>query len=279
MGTELSPQQQPGLGSTGEQVVDESDGKPEARGGIGADEGRVGTGPTAEERAEGVVHRLQEHLGHARRQGHAECVPVAPGVLDGDQTLLAGDADDHCSPLGEQLVRAVAGRAGGQLVARQVPHAPQQVVGIIGMAGPAALIEGLEVGLEGGHGLRLNQLPQLLGAEQLGQQLAVEGQGLGLALGERRVALVEEVGHVREGQRRGERRGTGGVDGDHPQLAGPDLAHELDQGGDVEGVAQTLAIGLEQDREGPVPRRHGEEVGGPLTLLPERRACTRPPTG
>ena len=145
-------------------------------------------------------------------------------------------------------------------------------MGLVGVAGPPPVVEGLEVGLQRLQRLRVDQLPQLLGAQQLGQHLPVEGEGLGPALGQRGVALVEEVGDVLEGQRLGERRRRGGVDGDHPDRAGPDGGHQLGQRRQVEDVAQALAVGLQQDREVAVPGRHRQQVGGPLALLPER-AC------
>ncbi len=49
--------------------------------------------------------------------------------------------------------------------------------------------------------LRVEQLAKILAAEQLGEQVAVEGQGLGAALGQWLVALVHEVGDVREQER------------------------------------------------------------------------------
>ena len=45
----------------------------------------------------------------------------------------------------------------------------------------------------------------------------------------------------------------------------------LDQRRNVEHVAQHFAVGLEDHREGAELRGHGEQIGGPLPLLPERR--------
>ena len=101
----------------------------------------------------------------------------------------------------------------------------------------------------------------------------------GPALGQGGVALVEEVGDVLEGQRLGERRRRGGVDGHDPDGAGPDGGHQLGQRRQVEDVAQALPVGLQQDREVAVLRRHRQQVGGPLALLPQRRAGTGPAAG
>ena len=75
-------------------------------------------------------------------------------------------------------------------------------------AGPPRLGQPLQLELEVGHRLRVEQLAQLLGPEQLAQQLAVQRQRLGAALGQRRVALVHERADVVEQQRARERRGA-----------------------------------------------------------------------
>ena len=48
--------------------------------------------------------------------------------------------------------------------------------------------QGLERQLQVGEGIGIEQLPQLLLAEQLPEQVAIEGKGPGPALGERRIA-------------------------------------------------------------------------------------------
>ena len=49
--------------------------------------------------------------------------------------------------------------------------------------------------------LRVEQLAQVLAAQQLGKQVAVERERLRTTLGQRRVAFVHELRHVREEQR------------------------------------------------------------------------------
>ena len=86
-------------------------------------------------------------------------------------------------------------------------------------------------------------------AEQLGQQRRVEGQRGRAALGERGVAVVEELRGVAEQQRLREgRRLRGGHldDADPPRR---DVAHQGGERVGVEVVLQALADGLEQDRE------------------------------
>ena len=60
--------------------------------------------------------------------------------------------------------------------------------------------------------LGVEELAQLRLAEELAQLRLVDRERLGPPLGERRVAVVDEVGDVGEQERRGERRGDAGVD-------------------------------------------------------------------
>ena len=87
---------------------------------------------------------------------------------------------------------------------------------LVGVAGPAAVDQALQLELEVGEHVGVEQLAQLLGAEQLAQQVAVEGQRGGPPLGQRRVALVHVDGDPAEQQRLGERRRLAGVDRRRP---------------------------------------------------------------
>ena len=60
------------------------------------------------------------------------------------------------------------------LVERQVADRAQDVVGAVGVHRLRALRQALEVGLDLGERLGVDQVAQLLLAEQLGQQLAVK---------------------------------------------------------------------------------------------------------
>ena len=84
----------------------------------------------------------------------------------------------------------------------------------------------LEVGLERLERAGVDQLAQLLLAEQLAQQLAVERERGGAALGVRRVALVHVGGDVVEQQRGGERRGARRLDLDERDLAPRERAQQ-----------------------------------------------------
>ena len=76
-------------------------------------------------------------------------------------------------------------------------------------------------------------------------------KGLGAALGERRIAVVEKVRDVAEEQRRCERRRRFGVDRDDTCAARADFVERLHERGHVEVVAQDLPVRLEQRRKRP----------------------------
>ena len=159
-----------------------------------------------------------------------------------------------------------------RLVGGEVAERAQHVVQAVGVRGAGALADPLEVGLDLLERARVDQLAQLLLAEQLAQQVAVERQRRGAPLGVGRVALVHVGGHVVEQERGGERRRALRLHLDQRQLARVQAAQQLLQAGQVEHVLQALAIGLEHDRELAVALRHLEQRLRLQPLLPQRRA-------
>ncbi len=67
-------------------------------------------------------------------------------------------------------------------------------------------VELLQLPLDFGERVGVEQLAQLRFAEQLAQLRLIDGQRLRAAFGERRIAVVDVVGDVAEQQRRRERR-------------------------------------------------------------------------
>ncbi len=254
-----------------------------ARRHLGGRERPVGAGEPPHQVDEGRVHRVGEHRGQPHRDRGAQGVAQAAGVLGRRHPVVTPDRRPERPPLGHQAVdpgrRPVARAAGIQLVERQRTQPPQQVVQLVGVAGPAAVGERLELELEVGQRPRVEQLAQLVGAEQVVEQVAVEGQGRGPALGQRGVALVHVDGDPPEQQRLRERRGVGRLDLDHPHPPGPDVAQHLAQRRQVEHVVEALAGGLQQDGEAGVAARHRQQVGRALALLPQRRAPVGPAPG
>ena len=137
--------------------------------------------------------------------------------------------------------------------------------------------QALQLELDLGHRLGVEQLAKVFATEQLRQQVAVESECLGSALGQRRVPLVHEDRHIREEERRRERRGALGVDGDHAHLARADASQEVGERGHVEVIAHHLAPRLGQDWEVRVLAGDLQQVRAAHALLPQRRALARPP--
>ena len=121
------------------------------------------------------------------------------------------------------------------------------------------------------------QLAQLLLAEQLAQQVAVERERLRTPLRRRRVVLVHVRRDVVEQERRRERRRRRRLDVDEVDLARADLPEQPLQRRQVEDVLQALAVRLEHDREARVLPRDLEQPLRLEPLLPERRALAGPP--
>ena len=65
----------------------------------------------------------------------------------------------------------------------------------------------------------------------------------------------------------------------HADLPSGDARKHLAEGGKIEHVRQALAIGLDQDREAAVARCDGQQVGGPLALLPQGSPRAGPSSG
>ena len=236
--------------------------------------------PAAGEALQRVRHVGQEGGGQPARRHGAERVAEQPGVLGGDPARLAAEPHLDRPALARELVEPAAERCAGrgalrQLVAGEVADAAQDVVERVGAVGARALRAALQVGLDLLERARVDQVAQLLLAEQLAQQLAVERERGRAALGVRRVALVHVGGDVVEQQRGGERRGRRRLHLHHAELARVELAQELLQARHVEHVAQALAVGLEHDRELAVALGHLEQRLGLEPLLPQRRAPAR----
>ncbi len=150
---------------------------------------------------------------------------------------------------------------------------------MIGRAGAPVLAQALQLRLDLVEGARVEQLPQFLRAEELAEQVAVEGQRRGAPLGERSIALVHVDAHPPEEQRLRERRCMLGVDRHEARAARPEVRHDLAQRGDVEDVAEAFPRGFQQDREVRELRRLREEVRRALPLLPQGCALARSSPG
>ena len=171
----------------------------------------VRAGETAHELQQGIGHVGQEGLGQTPGRHDAQGVAIEPGVLGREPALLAADAGadgaalalEQCQP-GPRLPGRLA--ALRRLALRQLADPAQHVVQAVGAARPQVLRTVLQVVLHLLQRGGVDEVAQLLLAEQLTQQVTVQGQGHGAPLGRRGVALVHVRRDVVEEQRRGERR-------------------------------------------------------------------------
>ena len=244
----------------------------------------MGGGVAREQAPERVRHVLEEDRRQPPRGNHPEGIAVDPGVGGVDPALLAVQPDPDRSALARKLLQHPARVHPRQdsltgLGQGQVADAAQDVVEPVpvGRAGPVGGV--LEVVLHLPEGSRVDQVAELLLAQELAQQVAVERQGRCPALGVGGVALVHVGGDVVEQERGRERRRRRRFDLHHGQLAPVELGQQLGQPGKVEHVAQALAEGLEDDGEFPVLARDLEQRLRLEALLPQRRALARPGPG
>jgi hypothetical protein len=115
------------------------------------------------------------------------------------------------------------------------PSEQEQIVERVGVL--EARAEALEALLDrDSMASRIEELAQLGLAEELAQLRVIDRQRLRAALGERRVAVVDEARDVREEHRRGERRGRSRVDEHDADGSRRDARRSSRSAGEVEDV-------------------------------------------
>ncbi len=149
----------------------------------------------------------------------------------------------------------------------------------VGRAGSSVFGQGLQLELDLGDRLGVEQLAQLLGAQQLPEQVTVEGQRLCPPIEQRRIAFVHVGRHVVEEERAGKGRGAAGLDADEVDLTAVDGAQDLAQRGQVEDVLEALPVRLQDDREAAVLTGHRQQLCRALAHLPERPPLGTPAAG
>ena len=223
-------------------------------------------------------HRPAARAAARRRARRAD----APASSTAATRWLTRDAHPHRAAVVEQessARRGIAVGARGHLVVGERAERAQQVVHAVGAAGAASVGEALQLERDLVDRARVEQVAELLGAEQLAQQVAIERERGGPALGERRIALVHVDRDPAEQQRLRERRRPLGVDRHELRATRAQVGHDLLQRRHVEDVAQALARRFEQHREGRMLRGFDQQVGAALALLPQRRALARTLSG
>ena len=122
----------------------------------------------------------------------------------------------------------------------------------------------------------VDQVAQLLLAEELAEQVAVERERLRAPLGRRGVVLVHVIRDVVEEQRGRVRRRGGRLHVHEVELPRLETGQQPLQSRQVEDVLKAFAIGLEDNRERAVALRDLEQALRLQPLLPERRALAGP---
>ncbi len=122
-------------------------------------------------------------------------------------------------------------------------------MGLVRVTSLTALHQPLQFKLHIRQHVGIKKLPQLLCAQQVAQQLAVERQRRGTTFRQRRIAFVHVHGDPREKQRLRERRRAVGVRRHHANAAAAQTRHHLRQARQIEHVVGALPSGLQQDRE------------------------------
>ena len=265
-----------------ESVFDDGGVEGKTVGGLAQRERTVGASEAADEFKHRLGDRLEKRGGQAGRQRNAEGIAVAGGIFGGDQAAFAGNAQFEQAAGADQAVDGFEqqfgrGDAAGEFFAGQIAEAQAEIVDAVGSAGAVILGQALGGLFHFGDGVGIEQFAQVGFAEKFAELILIDGEGLGAALGQGRVAVVEEVGDVAEQQRRGKGRRLARFDNVDAKLALLDGAQSFDQRGHVEEVAQALAVGLEQQRKRRIARGHAEQIVGALAQLPEGRALIGAP--
>ena len=219
-----------------------------------------------------MCNRLSERHRQTERHVAAERIAVPGCVFGGDMARLAAELHLDRSACAGELVDPLPGRAIAAHIdfgGREIADLAQHVVQLVCAASTTAIGDALQFELHIGQYAGVEQLAQLLGAQQVAQQITVERQSSGAALGQRCIALVHVRGDPVEQQALGERRRLGGIDADHAHGATAQLAEHVAQPRQVEHVLEALARCLQQDRERRVLGGDRQQVGGALALLPQ----------
>ena len=261
---------------------------PNQRGDVVGGERAVGAGVAGDEVAERVGRPARGRpRGTPTGSGGAERVAQPAGVLDGGPALLAGDPDPD-----QPAVALEVDQPGRRPRRRRCPRRhrstmawcgsgaehPEQVGDVLGVDGSAALGRRAAAArprcVRAASGSsRSRRASALAPAEQLGQQRRVEREGGGAPLGQRRVALVEELGDVAEHQDCGRTATASAVStSTSVHRARPDPRISSTRPGTSKtSWTHSRTVSRTIGKRG-VLAGHLEQLGGPLALLPERLA-------
>ncbi len=221
-GPELALEQPPSGDQRLQQCLDRATTEPVPRRELGRRERTVGPRIPTREVERRITSGLQQRFGKPGRQRDAERVAISGGVFDRDEPCGVGHVHRDDPPLPSQARDGLVGRhrrARGNLLRAEIAEVQQQVVDAVNRARAIALVELLQLPLDVGHRVGVEQLAELGFTEQLAKLRLIDRECLRPAFRQRSIAVVDVVGDVAEEQGGGKGRRHRGVGRDDPDVA------------------------------------------------------------
>jgi hypothetical protein len=144
--------------------------------------------------ADGIGGGLEQRGRQPLRQRRAEAVAVPRGIFHGDEPRFAGQPDRHRAPGRHEgldgRARDARQRAGLDLGGREIAEPEQQVVHAVGGLHVQARARLLQVRLDRGERLDVDERAQFALADERGELRLIDRQRMRAPLGQRRVAVA-----------------------------------------------------------------------------------------
>ena len=189
-------------------------------------------------------------VGDSRWQYNSESIAQTPGILDGCPTPTTANGHHDRPSSRDQFVephRVNTASLRGIHVERA--EEPQKISGILQGSGSGVWSLKGHLILDLGDGVGVEKATKFRGAEQVCEELGVDREGLSATLRKGGIAFIYKAGDVAEQQRPRERTGVVCRHGGHSDVVGLNAFQQRDQPGKVVDVVETLAHGLQHDRE------------------------------
>jgi hypothetical protein len=162
----------------------------------------VGAGVAANELEDGRGIRGEEGFGEVRGKVDVEGIAVAGRILYGDEADLTCDFDlENAVSLrecGKRLEELGTGEAHGDFVAGEIAETKEEILDCVCGVGALIFSEKLEAGFDLGDCGGVEKLAEVGFTKQIGELGLIDGEGCGAALGEGRIAVIDEVAGVSE---------------------------------------------------------------------------------
>ncbi len=159
-----------------------------------------------DEVADRVRHGLEVALRQFSGERCAEGVSITTGILDGDDSLLAGNRDLDDSTLFPQQANRVIQNADGrvqtrsslELAERKIAEPKQEIVDGVDRLRLMARVEALKLELRLFERSNIEQFAQLRFTQKIAELRLIDRKRLRATLRQRRIAVVDEVGDIAE---------------------------------------------------------------------------------